>query len=165
MLFDGLFFCIFMVGKLHVVLLCLTLRIFSFGRRDRKFKVAIKLASRPDLHQLQEFLRRKQRDAPYETIQVLDVVFRDLPSQKYVKSLNIYSIGLNIDCIAFSSGMFPLGGLSSTRVWEGGVSLLMVLSTGAGISKVSDSLRWDCLLTLVRTYQNFFFLSCCGWFC
>lgn len=68
-----------------------------FGRRDRKFRVAIKLASRPDLHQLQEFLRRKQRDAPYETIQVLDVVLRDLPSQKYVKNLNIYSIGLNID--------------------------------------------------------------------
>ncbi|KAH0918481.1 hypothetical protein HID58_026141 [Brassica napus] len=54
------------------------------SKRDRKFRVAIKLASRPDLHQLQEFLRRKQRDAPYETIQVLDVVLRDLPSQKFV---------------------------------------------------------------------------------
>ncbi|KAF8099622.1 hypothetical protein N665_0241s0055 [Sinapis alba] len=54
------------------------------SKRDRKFKVAIKLASRPDLYQLQEFLRRKQRDAPYETIQVLDVVLRDQPSQKYV---------------------------------------------------------------------------------
>ncbi|KAJ0238931.1 Protein argonaute 5 [Hirschfeldia incana] len=54
------------------------------SKRDRKFKVAIKLASRPDLFQLQQFLRRQQREAPYETIQVLDVVLRDLPSQKYV---------------------------------------------------------------------------------
>ncbi|ESQ51256.1 hypothetical protein EUTSA_v10016181mg [Eutrema salsugineum] len=56
----------------------------SSSRRERKFKVAIKLASRPDLFQLQQFLRRKQRDVPYEAIQVLDVVLRDTPSEKYV---------------------------------------------------------------------------------
>ncbi|CAN8270652.1 unnamed protein product [Cochlearia groenlandica] len=58
----------------------------SGSRRDRKFKVAIKLASRPDLHHLREFLLRKHRDAPQEAIQVLDVVLRDFPSRKYVSA-------------------------------------------------------------------------------
>ncbi|CAA7024297.1 unnamed protein product [Microthlaspi erraticum] len=56
----------------------------SSSRKERLFKVAIKLASRPDLFQLQQFLQRRTREAPYETIQVLDVVLRDQPSQDYV---------------------------------------------------------------------------------
>ncbi|CAE6016796.1 unnamed protein product [Arabidopsis arenosa] len=52
--------------------------------RDRSFRVSIKLASRPDLYQLQQFLAHRQRDAPYDTIQVLDVVLRDKPSNDYV---------------------------------------------------------------------------------
>jgi hypothetical protein len=53
-------------------------------RRERQFKVAIKLASRADIHHLQEFLRGRQHDIPQETIQALDVVLRALPSEMYV---------------------------------------------------------------------------------
>lgn len=52
-------------------------------RKEREFKVSIKFASKPDLHHLQQFLHGRQRDAPQETIQVLDVVFRTKPSFKY----------------------------------------------------------------------------------
>ncbi|XP_026414046.1 protein argonaute MEL1-like [Papaver somniferum] len=53
-------------------------------KRERKFKVAIKLASRPDLHHLHQFLAGRQRDSPQETIQVLDVVMRETPSRNHV---------------------------------------------------------------------------------
>lgn len=56
--------------------------LFSY-RRDREFKVTIKLANKPDLYQLQQFLRSRQHESPQETIQVLDVVLRTAPSQKY----------------------------------------------------------------------------------
>ncbi|KAJ4977626.1 hypothetical protein NE237_008406 [Protea cynaroides] len=52
-------------------------------RRIREFKITIKLASKPDLHHLKQFLAGRQADAPYETIQALDVVLRELPSNKY----------------------------------------------------------------------------------
>ncbi|CAH8284688.1 unnamed protein product [Eruca vesicaria subsp. sativa] len=95
------------------------------SKRDRKFKVALKLASsRPDLFQLQEFLRRKQRDAPYETIQVLDVVLRDQPSQKYVavgRSFFDPSLGRRgelADGVEYWSGYFQ-----SLRLTQMGLSL------------------------------------------
>ncbi|KAG6682438.1 hypothetical protein I3842_13G141500 [Carya illinoinensis] len=53
------------------------------ARKERQFKVEIKLASKPDLHNLREFLCGKQLDSPQETIQVLDVVLRAAPSQNY----------------------------------------------------------------------------------
>ncbi|AEC08055.1 Argonaute family protein [Arabidopsis thaliana] len=52
--------------------------------KDRPFKVAVKNVTSTDLYQLQQFLDRKQREAPYDTIQVLDVVLRDKPSNDYV---------------------------------------------------------------------------------
>ncbi|KAF5931098.1 hypothetical protein HYC85_031971 [Camellia sinensis] len=52
-------------------------------RREREFKVAIKFAAKADIHHLQEFLRGRQFDAPQETVQVLDVVFRSTPSTIY----------------------------------------------------------------------------------
>ncbi|RZC76718.1 hypothetical protein C5167_000873 [Papaver somniferum] len=55
----------------------------AFPRRERKFKVAIKLASRPDLHHLHQFLAGRQRDSPQETIQALDVVMRETPTRNY----------------------------------------------------------------------------------
>lgn len=71
-----------MVGNAHSTFLQFCFGIVTpFGRKDRQFKVAIKLVSKTDLYQLQQFLRRKQRDAPYDTIQVLDVVLRDTPSK------------------------------------------------------------------------------------
>ncbi|XP_010521702.1 PREDICTED: protein argonaute 5 [Tarenaya hassleriana] len=56
----------------------------SSSRKERQFKVVMKMASRPDLYHLQQFLRGKQRDAPHETVQVLDVVLRTTPARHYV---------------------------------------------------------------------------------
>ncbi|KAL8188583.1 hypothetical protein R6Q57_029871 [Mikania cordata] len=53
------------------------------ARREREFKVAIKLASRADLHHLGLFLEGRQADAPQEALQVLDIVLRELPTSRY----------------------------------------------------------------------------------
>ncbi|TYH53560.1 hypothetical protein ES332_D09G107800v1 [Gossypium tomentosum] len=53
--------------------------------RERQFKVAIKLASKPDLHYLREFLSGRHFEFPQEAIQVLDVVLRAKPSQIYTE--------------------------------------------------------------------------------
>ncbi|KAJ9552866.1 hypothetical protein OSB04_016911 [Centaurea solstitialis] len=53
------------------------------ARRERDFKVAIKLASRADLHHLDMFLQGRQADAPQEALQVLDIVLRELPTNRY----------------------------------------------------------------------------------
>ncbi|GMJ10787.1 ARGONAUTE 5 [Hibiscus trionum] len=52
-------------------------------RKERQFKVAVKLASKPDIHFLREFLSKRHFECPQETIQVLDVVLRATPSEKY----------------------------------------------------------------------------------
>ncbi|KAG8387567.1 hypothetical protein BUALT_Bualt02G0034800 [Buddleja alternifolia] len=53
------------------------------ARREREFKVSIKFASKPDLHHLQQFLQRRQLDGPQKTLQFLDVVLREKPSNCY----------------------------------------------------------------------------------
>ncbi|KAL1082033.1 hypothetical protein V6Z11_D09G106600 [Gossypium hirsutum] len=53
--------------------------------RERQFKVAVKLASKPDLHYLREFLSGRHFEFPQEAIQVLDVVLRAKPSQIYTE--------------------------------------------------------------------------------
>ncbi|XP_020254761.1 protein argonaute MEL1-like isoform X1 [Asparagus officinalis] len=53
-------------------------------RVDKEFGVTIKYAGHADLHHLQQFLHGRQFDAPQETIQVLDIVLRESPSQRYV---------------------------------------------------------------------------------
>ncbi|XVF12062.1 hypothetical protein REPUB_Repub08aG0082500 [Reevesia pubescens] len=52
-------------------------------RREREFRVVIKLAARADLHHLGLFLEGKQADAPQEALQVLDIVLRELPTTRY----------------------------------------------------------------------------------
>ncbi|KAK1326914.1 Protein argonaute 1A [Acorus calamus] len=52
-------------------------------RRERQFRVVIKLAARADLHHLGLFLAGKQADAPQEALQVLDIVLRELPTARY----------------------------------------------------------------------------------
>ncbi|GAB2225433.1 hypothetical protein Droror1_Dr00006225 [Drosera rotundifolia] len=52
-------------------------------RRERDFKVVIKLAARVDLHHLGMFLQGRQADAPQEALQVLDIVLRELPTSRY----------------------------------------------------------------------------------
>ena len=51
-------------------------------KREREYRVTIRLASRTDIHHLSQFLRRRQLDCPYETIQALDVVLRATPSER-----------------------------------------------------------------------------------
>jgi eukaryotic translation initiation factor 2C len=51
-------------------------------RREREFKVVIKLVARADLHHLGMFLEGKQSDAPQEALQVLDIVLRELPTSR-----------------------------------------------------------------------------------
>ncbi|KAK1371926.1 Argonaute 1 [Heracleum sosnowskyi] len=53
------------------------------ARREREFKVVIKLASRADLHHLEMFLTGRQADAPQEALQVLDIVLRELPTARF----------------------------------------------------------------------------------
>ncbi|XP_019175527.1 PREDICTED: protein argonaute 1 [Ipomoea nil] len=53
------------------------------ARREKEFKVVIKLASRADLHHLGMFLQGRQADAPQEALQVLDIVLRELPTSRY----------------------------------------------------------------------------------
>ncbi|XP_060171166.1 protein argonaute 1-like [Lycium barbarum] len=53
------------------------------ARRERDFKVVIKLAARADLHHLGMFLQGRQADAPQEALQVLDIVLRELPTSRY----------------------------------------------------------------------------------
>ncbi|PIA26674.1 hypothetical protein AQUCO_09100081v1 [Aquilegia coerulea] len=55
----------------------------SAPRRERQFRVVIKLAARADLHHLGLFLQGKQSDAPQEALQVLDIVLRELPTSRY----------------------------------------------------------------------------------
>ncbi|GMP32881.1 hypothetical protein CsSME_00006439 [Camellia sinensis var. sinensis] len=53
------------------------------ARREREFRVVIKLAARADLHHLGLFLQGRQADAPQEALQVLDIVLRELPTMRY----------------------------------------------------------------------------------
>ncbi|CAI9766500.1 unnamed protein product [Fraxinus pennsylvanica] len=52
-------------------------------RKERDFRVVIKLAARADLHHLGMFLQGRQADAPQEALQVLDIVLRELPTSRY----------------------------------------------------------------------------------
>ncbi|KAB2616087.1 protein argonaute 5 [Pyrus ussuriensis x Pyrus communis] len=52
-------------------------------RRDREFKLTLKLSSKPDLYQLQQFLQSQQHESPQEETQVLDVALRAAPPEKY----------------------------------------------------------------------------------
>ncbi|KAF1897375.1 hypothetical protein Lal_00035079 [Lupinus albus] len=86
-------------------------------KREREFKVTIRFASKPDLHHLQQFLRRQQLDSPQETIQALDVVLRATPSLKYnVVGSSFFSSDLGISG-APGSGRGPL--TSGTEYWRG----------------------------------------------
>ncbi|KAL5975063.1 hypothetical protein ACLOJK_031739 [Asimina triloba] len=56
----------------------------SSARREREFRVTIKFAARADVHNLLQFLHGRQFDTPQETIQALDVVLRETPSNRYI---------------------------------------------------------------------------------
>lgn len=95
------------------------------ARREREFKVAIKFAARADLHQLQQFLRRRQLDCPQETIQALDVVLRESPSKEYTV------VGRSF----FSTTLGPTGPLDEgLEYWKGFYQSLRPTQMGLSIN-------------------------------
>lgn len=101
----------------------------SSGRKEREFTVTIRFAAKADLHHLQQFLRSRQRDVPQETIQALDVVLRDSPSNRcIVVGRSFFSasggkreIGNGVECWT--------GFYQSLRPTQMGMSLNMDVST------------------------------------
>ncbi|KAL1820630.1 hypothetical protein ACET3Z_015499 [Daucus carota] len=79
------------------------------ARRQRDFKIVIKLASRANLHHLDMFLKGKQTDSPQEALQVLDIVLREMPTSRFCP------VGRSFYDPAIGS-KYPLGdGLESWR--------------------------------------------------
>lgn len=60
--------------------------------RERKFTVSLKLASKPSLYHLQQFIQGRQLDLPQETLQLLDVVLRENPSKRYTSTIMLLNI-------------------------------------------------------------------------
>ncbi|KAI3940043.1 hypothetical protein MKW92_050333 [Papaver armeniacum] len=83
----------------------------ALPRRERKFKVVIKFASRPDLHHLHQFLAGKHRDSAHEVIQALDVVMRETPSRNYVV------VGRSFFSPEFGGGKRDI--VDGLEVWKG----------------------------------------------
>ncbi|CAI9774583.1 unnamed protein product [Fraxinus pennsylvanica] len=101
-------------------------------RKDRKYKVSIKFASKADLHHLQQFLQRQQLDSPQETIQALDLVLRERPSNNYEVigrsffSPNLGQIGELGDGLEYWKGFYQ-----SLRPTQMGLSLNIDMSARA----------------------------------
>ncbi|GJX62985.1 protein argonaute 1A [Tanacetum coccineum] len=49
----------------------------------RLLKLVIKFSSRTDLHHLEMLLDGRKADAPQESLQVLDIMLRELPTNRY----------------------------------------------------------------------------------
>ncbi|KAL5729468.1 Protein argonaute PNH1 [Ranunculus cassubicifolius] len=52
--------------------------------RQREFKVVIKFVARANMHHLRQFLAGKVADAPQEAVQALDIVLREMSTQRYM---------------------------------------------------------------------------------
>lgn len=61
--------------------------------------MAIKFASRADLHHLRRFMEGKQADVPQDAVQVLDIVLRELSNQRWPFFLFIMTA-----CLALALG-------------------------------------------------------------
>ncbi|XWS39260.1 hypothetical protein CRYUN_Cryun18bG0035600 [Craigia yunnanensis] len=52
-------------------------------KREREYKVVIKIVARANMHHLGQFLAGKHADAPQEALQILDIVLRELSTKRY----------------------------------------------------------------------------------
>ncbi|CAL9089959.1 unnamed protein product [Musa textilis] len=52
--------------------------------REKEYRVGIKFVAHADLHHLRQFIAGRQTDAPRQALQVLDIVLRELSSQRYI---------------------------------------------------------------------------------
>ncbi|KAK4490521.1 hypothetical protein RD792_001201 [Penstemon davidsonii] len=108
------------------------------GRREREFKVSIKFASKADLHHLQQFIQGRQLDVPQETLQFLDVVLREKPSNCYeVVGRSFFSPKLGAtgelgDGIEYWKGFYQ-----SLRPTQMGLSLNIDMSARAFFEPIS----------------------------
>ncbi|GLT82084.1 hypothetical protein SLE2022_004960 [Rubroshorea leprosula] len=96
------------------------------SRRERKFTVTIKLASKPDLHFLQQFLRGRHSDSPQDAIQALDVVLRAPPMQRencIVVGRSIFSKDIGSEGELGGGVQYWLGYYQSLRPTQMGLSL------------------------------------------
>ncbi|KAJ7976861.1 Argonaute family protein [Quillaja saponaria] len=118
-------------------------------RKEKEFKVSVRFASKADLHLLQEFLHGRQRDSPHETIQVLDVVLRETPSNKctvvgrsfFSSSIGYRSeIGNGVECWK--------GFYTSLRPTQMGMSLNMDISATSFYQPIS-------VIDFVMKFLNF----------
>ncbi|XP_050140120.1 protein argonaute 5-like [Malus sylvestris] len=100
--------------------------------RDREFKVTIKLASKSDLYQLQQSLRTLQHESPQDTIQVLDVVLRATPDEKYTVVETSYFVIVPRQKSDLAEGLeYWRGFYQSLRPTQYGISLNIDVSAGA----------------------------------
>ncbi|XP_047328700.1 protein argonaute MEL1-like [Impatiens glandulifera] len=101
-------------------------------RKEREFKVAIKFAAKVDLYHLQQFLQRKQRDLPQESLQALDVVLRSTPSVNYtVVGRSFFSPSLGPQGTLQDGLEYWLGFYQSLRPTQMGLSLNIDMSARA----------------------------------
>ncbi|KAH6826003.1 Argonaute family protein [Perilla frutescens var. hirtella] len=104
----------------------------SQSRRERKFKVSIKFASKPDLHHLQQFIQGRQLDVPQETIQLFDVVLRARPSKSCVVVGRSFFSPMLGDIGELGNGlMYWKGFYQSLRPTQMGLSLNIDMSARA----------------------------------
>lgn len=55
-----------------------------WSNRQVEYNVGLKFVARANLHHLSEFLAGKRTDAPHEALQILDIVLRELPNQRWM---------------------------------------------------------------------------------
>ncbi|KAK4486083.1 hypothetical protein RD792_008751 [Penstemon davidsonii] len=110
------------------------------ARREREFKVSIKFASKSDLYRLQQFLQGRQLDLPQETLQILDVVLRDKPSNDYVVVGRSFFSPLLGDKGELGDGLeYWKGFYQSLRPTQMGLSLNIDTSATAFFESISVS--------------------------
>eukprot|EP00850_Spirogloea_muscicola_P016065 SM000128S26198 [mRNA] locus=s128:42629:48102:- [translate_table: standard] len=113
------------------------------SRRDRNFRIMLRLASRANLHDLEQFLAGRQRDVPYEALQALDIVFRELPTTKFAPvGRSFYSPELGKP-VSLEGGLCAWRGFyQSLRPTQQGLSLNIDMSSTAFLEpiKVTDFL-------------------------
>ncbi|XP_047326171.1 protein argonaute MEL1-like [Impatiens glandulifera] len=101
-------------------------------RKDRDFRVIIKFAAKVDLYHLQQFLQRKQKDLPQESLQALDVVLRSTPSVNYtVVGRSFFSPSLGPKGKLDAGLEYWLGFYQSLRPTQMGLSLNIDMSARA----------------------------------
>ncbi|KAJ0027745.1 hypothetical protein Pint_35058 [Pistacia integerrima] len=137
------------------------------SKEDRQFLVGIKLASKPDLCTLQKFLRGMHMEAPQDIVQVLDVVLRSSPSEKYVSALTFILFHCIIIRIIGRSFFYPClrpkGELGDgIDCWKG--YFQSVRPTQMGLSLMIDTSARSCYEPILVTdflakYLNYIELS------